>query len=134
MTAQDAFQPLFVEVSLFQELFDARFVFLSSNTGSDGDDMLGTEDFCGHTLECDALGFTHGFFGQSAGCKELYQESAYHKMLFLDLPTLRLQVRVDVRNACGQPRVFWDEKNVGVVGSERLDIVNGRECAAERPV
>lgn len=41
---------------------------------------------------------------------------------------------LDGGNAGSQALVLGDEENVRVVGRERLDVVDGRESAAERPV
>ena len=133
MPLQDFFQPGFVQVGLLEQLFNARLVLLPSHAGGNGNDMFSAEDFRGHAFEFDAFGLAHGFPGQSAGSKELHRESAHQKMFTLDLPALCLQVRVDGRDAGGQALVSGNKKDVRVVGGERLDVINRRQSAAERP-
>jgi hypothetical protein len=48
---QDALQPFRVETGLLEQLFDARLVLLASHAGSDGNEVLGAEDFGRHALE-----------------------------------------------------------------------------------
>ena len=112
----------FVVFGLLLQLFDARLVLGAAHAGGDGDDVFGAKNFGGDALEINLLGGAHGFLGQAAGGKKLDGKTTEQKMFALDLPALRLQMRVDGGDAGSQAFVFGDEKNVRVVGRERLDV------------
>jgi hypothetical protein len=60
MPLQDVFQAALVQVGLLDQLLNARLIFGSAHTGSDGHDVLGPEDFGGHAFVIDSLGLSDG--------------------------------------------------------------------------
>lgn len=98
------------------------------------DDVLGTEDFCRHPFVCDDASFANCFFGEAGSGEKLNRKSFYEQVLALDSPAAFLQVRVDRRNAGGEPLLGRDENDIGVVGGEGFDVVDGGKSAAERVV
>ncbi len=67
------------------------------------------------------------------GGKKLDRKAVPHQMFTLDLPALRLQVRINIRNACGQSFVGRNKENIGIVRGKRLNIIYCRQGAAKRP-
>ena len=75
----------------------------------------------------------NGFLGQAVRGKKRDGKSPDKQMFAFNLPTLRLKVRVDSGNACRQTLVFRDEKNIRIVSSERLDVVDRRQRTPQAP-
>ena len=63
MPLQNIFQPCFVEVGLLEHLLDTGLVLGPPNTGSNGDDVFGAENFRWHAFIINALGLAHGLWG-----------------------------------------------------------------------
>ena len=101
MPLQDFFQLRFIEIGLLEHLFDTRLVFRPPYAGGNGDDVFGAENFRGHAFIINARRFANGFFGQSVGGEKLNGKSAHQQMFTFNLPALRLQMRVDGRDAGG---------------------------------
>jgi len=110
MPLQDFLQLRFIQPRLLQHLFNAHLVLDATEAGGNGQDMFGAENFCRHTFVINALSLAHGFLGQAVRSEELQGESAHQKMFALDLPALRLQMRVDGGDTGGQTLVGGDEK------------------------
>src|ERR1043166_9349471 len=134
MPVEDVFQAALVQVSLLEQLLDARLILGPANAGGDGHDVFGPENFGGHAFVINTLGLAHSFLGQTAGGEKLHGESPDQQVLAFHLPTVCLQMRVNGGNACGQAFILRDEKNIRVVSGEWFDVVNCRERAAQRPV
>ena len=114
-------------------MLDARLVLGPTDAGRDGHDVFGPKNFGGHALIINALGFPHRFLCQTTGGKKLHRESPDEHLLPFHLPAVCLEVGVDGGNAGTYAFVLREEKNIGVVSGERLEIVNRRQRAAERP-
>jgi len=75
MPFQDVSKRVFFKISLLLQHLSIRALsFLPSNARGNGDYVLGTEDFRGHTFVVDGSGFTHGFPGQSVCGEKLHAE------------------------------------------------------------
>ena len=116
---------------MLDQLLNSRKVFVPSNAGRNGDDVLRSEHFCGHAFVFNSAGFADSFLGEPGRGEKLNRESVDEKMLALHSPAAFLQVRVDRRNASGQPFLGGDEDDVGVVGGEWFDVVDRGQRATE---
>src|SRR4051812_3562534 len=96
--------------------------------------MFGAENLGRHAFVLNPFRREHSLLGQPTGCKELDGKSLDEQVFLLDCPALRLQTRVDGREASAETLILRNEKNVRIVCGKRLDVVDRRKRSAERPV
>src|SRR5208282_5572151 len=101
MPLKDFFQTVFVEIRLLKHLLDAGNVLASSHTRGDGNDMFGTKNPGRHPFKFNRLRLTDGLLGETVRRQKLHRESPHDEMFALNVPTLRLQARVNGRDTGG---------------------------------
>ena len=134
MPAQNVVQQRPVDFSLRQELLDSGQVLMAAHARSDGNDIFRRKDFCRHAVIFNPLCFAHSFLSQPGRGEELNRKIFDDQMLALYVPTFRLQMRIDRRDACAQRFVARDKNDVRVVGREWFGVVDCRECSAKRVI
>lgn len=85
---------------------------MASNTGGDGNDVLGSENFRWNSFVVDRARFADGFFSEADGGEELNGEPANEQLLALDAPAFRLQMGIDRWSSGSQSFLGGDEDNV----------------------
>ena len=131
MPTKNMVQQGLVDLRLRHELLDARQTFVSSDIRRDCDDVFRLKNLRRHALVLNLLRMADRFFGQSGRGQKLNWEIFNDEMLALDTPALRLQMRIDGWDSGTQRFIAGDENDIGMVGCDRLGVINRRTRAAE---